>query len=122
MLFEWSGPFVVINQESEYIYMIENICNNYQTRCHANKMPRFYSGNLTREMLQFEAAENGTYFIDEVFDHRIDGKRYEFFVKYRGYEAVKRDHPEAWTPWENCRFSPAVRKYCKDKNLKPKIK
>ena len=118
---EWRGPYRIVGIESKYIYQIGNILTNEITRAHANTLHNFIVGNLTPTQLKFVATEQDEYIIEKVIGHKGSGKNLEFNIKYLGFEQAPINHPDAWTTWKYCRFSPIVKQYCDIWKLKPQL-
>ena len=109
LLMEWRGPFVLVSQESPHIFEMESLLTGERTRVQSNTLHLFLPGNLTANQLKFHALEDGEYLIESVLNHRLVNNKYEFRIKYLGYELAPEGHPDAWTKWDNCRFSPEVK-------------
>lgn len=95
---EWKGPFVIIEEETPFIFKIQSILTGEENRAHVNGLHLFHAGSLSSAELEQVALPPE-----------------QLLVKHQG------TLEQQWMPYADCRFCPAVKQYCKEHGLHPHL-
>jgi transposase InsO family protein len=116
---QWRGPYLVIDRDpvGPYVYQCQSLVDSSVSRIHANRLHVFWPGDLSPEELRAEAARLDEFFVEAVYEHRVDDDgMLRFRVKWLGYDY---DEADAWVSHPNCRHAPAIQAYMREHAVRP---
>ena len=115
---QWKGPFIIVKRENSSIYHVQDLEGQQVDRVHVNRLHIFYPGTLTPNQLRAEAADQGEYYIEKVFQHEKRQGELWFLVKWLGYEYLGGTDEDSWVRYSDCRQSPQIKEYMRCHSLR----
>ena len=91
----WHGPMKIVKLISSHVYEVEDLNSHKTMKVHVQRM-RFYkdSSLLVTDELKLQIAHDTTAFeVEQIKGHRHLNKRWEFLVKWLGFESE-----DTWEP------------------------
>jgi phospholipid-translocating ATPase len=103
----WSGPFAIVQQQSDGIYLVQDLRTNAVKQIAANRLKRAFLS--TADPLTVAAEDSQEYPVESIVDHEEHKilSRWNFLVRWQGCGPAD----DVWLPYSNVRELKALDDY-----------